>query len=156
MSDTLIITVTPELPVVITPAAEPLVVISTAVEAPVVVTMLDLHNDYLDAVAEDGYDGTFSEWLAMFKGDPGINVSVVEVPASVDYTIEAPAGTPEVNDTVRYFITTSAPINLYLGAGVSLATLSTQTLPIALESNKTYIAQIVYTGTFWMLVTLVG
>jgi hypothetical protein len=70
METPVVITVSPEPPVVIDVAPEASVSITPAADAPVSIYVAELYSAY-EASKDGGFEGTFEEWLELFRGPKG-------------------------------------------------------------------------------------
>ena len=83
--------------------------------------------------------------------------SVTPVTAVAAYELPIPSGTPTLGDRAKFYILASgADRDLTLAAGIRIPSDSGISFPKTLASGKTYIVQIEYMGSFWMLTTVIG
>jgi hypothetical protein len=85
------------------------------------------------------------------------DVPITTVTAVAAYEVSVPSGTPTAGDRVKLYITASgADRDLTFAAGIRIPSDSAVTFPKTLTSGETYIVQLEYLGSFWMLTTIVG
>jgi hypothetical protein len=79
------------------------------------------------------------------------------VTAEAAYEVPVPSGTPAAGDKAKFYITASGDNrDLTLATGIRVPSDSAITFPKTLTSGQTYIVQLEYLGSFWMLTTVVG
>ena len=72
------------------------------------------------------------------------------------YVVTPPSGTHAAGDRARFLVTPSVSCALSLASGVRIPSDSAFTGTKTLTATKLYIIQLEYSGTFWMLESLVG
>ena len=75
---------------------------------------------------------------------------------TTDYVVTPPSGTHAAGDRARFLVTPSVSCELTLASGVRIPSDSAFTGTKTLTATKLYIIQLEYSGTFWMLESLVG
>lgn len=84
-------------------------------------------------------------------------VPITVVNAEAAYEVPVPSGTPAAGDKAKFYITASGDNrDLTLATGIRVPSDSAITFPKTLTSGQTYIVQLEYLGSFWMLTTVVG
>ena len=84
-------------------------------------------------------------------------VPITAVTAVEPYEVPVPSGTPAAGDKAKFYVTASgAARDLTLATGIRVPSDSAVTFPKTLTSGETYIVQLEYLGSFWMLTTIVG
>lgn len=88
-------------------------------------------------------------------------VLITQVSAATSYELPIPSGTPVLGDKAKFYIYANgaagtSPCDLTLEAGIRIPSDSGITFPKVIAYNETYIAQLEYLGSFWMLTTLIG
>jgi len=107
-------------------------------------------NTYM--LIEEGDPSVSGDWLKIGDNDP-----ITVVTAVAAYELPIPSGTPVIGDKAKFYITASgANRSLTLAAGIRVPSDSGIIFPKTLTSGETYIVQIEYMGSFWMLTTVVG
>lgn len=103
---------------------------------------------------------TISELKAALAGISGRAViQTATLTPSADHILQVPAGSPTAGDKARYFITAQgADRNFKVDPAIKIPSDSSfnNSIGKTLTSGKLYIVQIEYSGTFWMLESIVG
>jgi hypothetical protein len=118
----------------------------------------DVTEQALVSIDNDGVKNVFA--LSREDVESIINETSPEpiaVEATEAYELPIPSGTPQPGAKAKFYITASgADRDLTLATGIRVPSDSAITFPKTLTSGETYIVQLEYLGSFWMLTTIVG
>jgi len=92
---------------------------------------------------------TSSPVNAVSEGRYLVNIS------SSTVLLNTPTGGTQAGNKVRYFITSDTSCVLTLDAGIKIASYGTL-FPGTFDVNKLYIVELEYSGSFWMLESIIG
>lgn len=84
------------------------------------------------------------------------DIPLTVVAPSSPYELPAPVGTFEAGTTARFHITPTADQDFTLSEGILIPSDSAVVFPKTLKDGKLYIVQLTYSGSSWLLTSLVG